>query len=554
MKKFSIIIIIISAILIAFSCESLEEHPIGIENPETFFKTEESVEAALAAAYSQFSRETFWTKNYVITLEVASDDCDDAFGHENPYRAAVDRYENNAHYNVLPYIWNWGYNAINRAGLVVAKANEIEADEQTIKQLEAEGRFIRSIAYFAFVRMFGDIPHLGNGYAEDPSVMKALERTPVEQVYDLIIQDLEIAAQDLPPKAATVKGRPSNDAARALLAKVYLTRAGWRFDPKTEKMVKGDSKYYELAAEYARQVIDNGEFELNEKYDDVFDEEAENGNPEHLFFINCKDNEFEQGNLQAAKQYLFRVLPRKNGWSSCVPELEMYYAWDTLRDKRVSRSFLQYVYAELDGNEVLTPSMNPPYSDTVGNVVRLDWWWPRFLAPRPHIGKYLPKEEYVDIATEKRGTSNNFPVIRFSDVLLIYAEAANEVNNGPTPEAEAALNRVRNRAGLGNWTEGHVIYGKQVTYDNNYEGFKQAIMQERRLELCFEANRWYDLVRWGILVDRIKSIPQIKQENGIEVTELDNIRANNIQEYHNLFPLPNVEVTRWPSLKQNPGF
>lgn len=533
------------------SCETLEEEPKGILDPELYFRSEDDAMAALTAAYAFLRRETNYTKNYIIDMEVSADDCDDAEGHESIERAAKDQYTITS---MDQYYWNWNYNVINRASFVVNKTPEITASEATKERIISEGRFLRCLVYFNMMRLFGDIPFYGEEYVSDPAGASEVEKTPVEDIYDFIIEDLLKAEQGLLPKNQTEKGRPTKGAAKALLAKVYMTRAGWRYDGTTGEMVQGDQKYWQMARDKAKEIIDEGNYSLCQDYRDVFAVEAENNNPESMFFINANEDENEMGNLQAGLQWLIRQKPKQKGWSSCVPEIELFLSFDTLNDKRIDPSFLLGVYAKKDGDIISKPDQEPPYSSDMEGVTFIHYSWDGWLAPRPHVNKYIPDEEYVNIDNTSRQTSHNLHVFRYAEVLLMFAEADNEVNNGPTPEAEAALDEVRTRAGLGSWRDGNLIYGKQVTYPSTYEGFRDAIRQERRYELCFEIKRRFDLVRWGILVDRIKSIPQIKQENGLEVTWLDELRAENIEIKHNLFPLPLQDVEKNPNLKQNIGY
>jgi hypothetical protein len=127
----------------------------------------------------------------------------------------------------------------------------------------------------------------------------------------------------------------------------------------------------------------------------------------------------------------------------------------------------------------------------------------------------------------------NYPVLKFSDVLLLYAEAECRANNGPTNDAYDAINRIRNRAGLNDLTPGL-----------DYDTFMASLLQERSWELCFEGKRWEDLVRFGKLVETVKGL-----------TSTNPLGAVNIRDHHIFMPIPQIEITLSKNvLEQNDGY
>ena len=159
---------------------------------------------------------------------------------------------------------------------------------------------------------------------------------------------------------------------------------------------------------------------------------------------------------------------------------------------------------------------------------------------------HLPEEEKYSFPPSGNASGTNYPLFRFSEVLLIYAEAVNEAS-GPDAASIEAFNRVRKRAGISGWPDVNDLGGNP--YPESRDGFRRAIRQERRWELCFEGKRLFDLRRWGNLVETFKA--RAKVENP---TPQDLIRAQNIELKHNLYPIPLEEIRKNPNLTQNFGY
>ena len=173
------------------------------------------------------------------------------------------------------------------------------------------------------------------------------------------------------------------------------------------------------------------------------------------------------------------------------------------------------------------------------------YWWPGMAIP--HAGKYLPEEDSYVFPPTGNSSGTNYPLFRFAEVLLNYAEAQNEANGGPDAGAIEAFIRVRRRAGVSEWPNVNDLDGNP--YPNNQDGFRQAVRQERRWELCYEGKRLFDLRRWGVLESTFQA-----RANVANPTPQDLIRAQNVQLKHNLFPIPFQEIQKDANLTQNPGY
>jgi hypothetical protein len=519
-------------------CQPLDEIPPGILNPETFFETQNDALAALTGAYAGAygGAQRYYLKSWIIICGVGSDDMGDGFGGQAS-RKELDRFKFDPSYSDFYHPYWSAYIMINRAGNVVANVPGMPDgafdSPEFKKRIIAEARFIRAQNYFNLIRLFGDVVFHGDSYVSDPVGDANLPRTDIEVIYDFIIEELIKAEADLWDREVSEKGRATRGAAQAFLSKVYLTRAGWRLDSKTGTMVQGDQSNLAQAATWAKKCIDENHYNLRPVYRDVFpahddDYDQLENNEEHIFFVNCTatDNWFE------TKLYWGpRMANGEGGYSSFVGEVELSSSYEAT-DQRADVVNLDYIIDPLEEEQALDES-------------NADYWFPGMAIP--HAGKYLPDEEKYTFPPSGNSSGTNYPLFRFAEVLLVYAEAQNEVNGGPDAASVEAFNRVRRRAGISEWPNVNDLDGNP--YPNDQDGFRRAIRQERRWELCYEGKRLFDLRRWGNLVDVFKA-----RANVANPTPQDLIRAGNVELRHNLYPIPHGEIQKNPMLTQNIGY
>ncbi len=530
------IFVLIAFIVFGASCAKLDEPKPGALFPSNFLEDQDDALDLLAGAYSaQYSIESY-LKPWIILNDIGSDDCGYLYA-EFPDRVQLDRFIYNPDYKDYQSMWWHHYMLINRAGLVVKEVSNMPDnvfDSQAIKKrIIAEARFLRAYNYFNLIRLFGDVPFFGDDYISDPVGAKDVKREKVDVIYDFIISELKKAEEDLWRRDQVEKGRATRGAAQAVLAKVYLTRAGWREEASTGQLVQGDPQNWALAAEEAKKIIDEGDYGLLDSLRLVFPARDEDyiyeNNKEQIYFVNAvKEGPW----FETKKYYGPRRFDNNGGYSSYVGELELYNKFDP-QDKRLGTTYLMWVFDKDYGQKFY---LNDP---------TYDWyWWPRLNIP--HIGKYLPDEQYYEYPPQQNLSGTNLLLFRYSEILLIYAEAENEVAYG-NGDAIEAFNEVRRRAGLPEWP--NVKDSDGNLYPQSQEGFREAVRQERRFELAFEQKRLFDLRRWGNLVQTIKD-----RATAPDATPEDLIRAQNITVYNNLFPIPYYEIQRNPKLTQNPGF
>lgn len=409
-----------------------------------------------------------------------------------------DQYPINA---TLSDIWQSAYEGINRANYLhqykVKNPAGNTVDFPGKEAMYGEVYFLRAFYYFSLVRIFGDVP-LFVDRRLTVTDSKSLQRAPKEQVYLQIETDLSNAISVLPVTQAD-KGRVTKYAAQALLGKVYLYHG----------------KYQESAA-MLDNVITAGAFSLVNNFDSIFLESGENG-PESVFEIQYSNGQGTydwahptrgQGNF-AVQMCGVRGLvgsadmPYSPGWSFNLPTQNLHDAYAAGDQRRDATLF------DVEAYKTANPGLNVSYQ----------------VAPYKNTGyynkKYQPRKGQSSGQIELN-YSNNFRTIRYADVLLMAAEAFNKTGNDAT--AREYLNLVRRRA-----------FGDNQ-HDVNSAGttLYQDILNERRLELAMEGERFFDLVR----TEKATSV----------LGPLGFVAGK-----HEVFPIPQAEVDI-SNLSQNPNY
>ena len=500
MKKINILSLIL-ILSIIWGCTDLEEKPLGLLAPEGFFNTEKDVEAAIFGAYGRMASDPYWGRRLSFCLMYRSDMV--SAGHPGipSQRIQIDNFTNDANNGMVTIFWPRAYDIISAANTAIEGANIIDIDEEKRNALIAEARFARASVYFNLVRLFGDIPYI-DAAVTDPEAMTDISKTPEAKVYEGIIDDLEFGKQHL-PDYVKYRTRPSKGSAATMLADVYLTLENW------------DEAYSN-----AKWVIDNAamfDYALEADYQDLFNAEKHDGMKEHVFaidFIGLLGGGGSEGDDVWASMTGIRGSDVQ-GWGAAVPIMSIYNSFDK-DDYRTSVSW---------DTEKLFGGVMKPYTDFPNEK-------------RPHIAKY---SRFMGTSTSGlRYTDFNYWYYRYADVLLMAAEAGCEVNSGPNAELEGYVNQIRARARNAGGVMNTVP--EDVTSGLSKEDFIDLVIEERRIELCFEAKRWWDIKR------RKLGQEVFKGPNSIEPQP-------NFQDFHYLLPLPQDELDRNPNLlPQNQGY
>lgn len=500
MKKYNklklLTIATISLIFISSCSDFLEEDPNFITE-DTFYQTEQDAILAVNGIYETlgggFSNRGFsgvYFNNYWTATALASDE-----GKPGPLNTDAN-YLQLANYSVGPTntviadMWSDFYISINAANLAIDNIPSINMDSALKDRLLGEAHFLRGLFYFELVRLYGDVPlqlHATTSFTTE----SYLARTPSTEIYNQIISDLTVAESSLPDGyVGADKGRPTLWSAKGYLAKVALTHGDWTTAvSKTEDIMAGP---FSLWADYKEAFL----IPNNNGKETVFSINFDKGETLELIWEGAHLNY-----RPMAQEY--RVIGAAGGDLE-IPTDRVYEVFDDL-DRRKSVTFVA--------------------EDNIGGV--------NVVLSSPHIHKYWDRD------VEPSGTANtinDLQLIRYSDVLLMHAEALNEVNNGPTAAALSSINAVRTRARNTEGNIANVLPDLEITL--NYQEFKDAILLERFKEFVWEGQRWFDLKRFDQFTQKImEAKPEVTVNND-----------------HMLLPIPQRERDINTNLTQNNGY
>ncbi len=489
-KALILLLAIVVSVLTWQSCNrALDEEPRSLLTSTLFYRTASDALLAVNAAYDHLGGGTsnsgfsgVYFNLYWAMQAIASDDGVAGIADPNSVQLSEFRFDPSNAWTTE--IWQDIYKTVNVANIAIANIPNIEMEASLKQRLLGEVHFIRGLMYFELVRLYGNVP-LVLTPTVDLSILDILQATP-EEVYQQVISDLMIAETNLPVTYTGADiGRATTGAASAYLARVYLTREDWA-----------------QAAEHAQKVMATGAYRLLDDYRDIF-LIANNSSKEIVFGIGFT---FNNDAIWETSQFNVRTLPvdlNRNSLAWEIPTADVYNAFDAL-DRRREVTF-QTSFTESDGT---------------------------VLTFEPHIFKYW--DQAAEPSASSSGT--DFYALRYSDVLLMHAEAVNEANGGPTAEAYESLNRVRRRARFAEDEERPTLPDLS---NQNQADFRAAVLLERRREFVWEGQRWFDLVRTGSLKEKVEAA-----KPGVTVDE----------NKHKLFPIPQREIDLNSSLVQNPGY
>ena len=543
----------------------LEEVPVSQPSAENSFKTEANARAAIVGVYNSMHLEGVYGKSQsLFTTDENNAGSKVPLSGLNLYTFTADNVE-----VILP-IWRDHYKGINRANLAISKIPSIDMDVAERNTLVAEAKFIKALLYFNLIRYYGDVPYKDS---ETTSLNDLnIPRTPVATIYENIISDLEYGVVHLKVKTAGLAGHATQDAAKTLLASIYLTRGSMAKRDNTGNGIAD----FTLAARYSKEVIDSNRYRLCNYFPDAFIVQNKN-NDEIVFDVQFKSPGLGVGNTIGINMGIPSTASGVDNLSSggaqgairANPYHQFYYEKaDSIRMQWTNARIL--INAATGGyTKVSAISTNPPVSAAK---------FRRYPVRSP--GFVLQTSDY-DV---------NWPIFRYAEVLLIYAEASNEIN-GPNQLAINALNLLRSRARNTNAGGIHRdILPRSLTLQrstglvdltlsnplvSNPSAFRDYIILERSRELSQEGKRWFDLVRWGILKTTLRGLnakctAKISETPPVEVPTITAIKWANywngrivewnlitgaLQDFHMLLPIPNNERQANPSIgPNNPGY
>lgn len=481
-------IISVLIVMIGYSCDDyLEILPEGQENTENYFNSKSDYEDALVGVYDLLST-TYLNQ---ILGEIASDnslagggDATDVLDWQQ-----IDNMTHTPDNGALRNIFQWMYAGISRANYIMEFKDKIDFEGK--EQLIAENLFLRSYYYFELVKYFGDVPmYLNSRISIEQS--QSIDRTPKEQVYAQLEQDLLTASADLPLQQSQ-NGRVTKGAALALLGKIYLFQEKFSEAANTLDQVI-NSGQYQLVQDFGTLFLNSNENTI----ESVFEVQYFGGEGGGFDCFQCVEGNVAVG-FMGPRFTGGNFSPFTSGFSFNPPTAELFNSFSA-DDERRDPSIL-----DMEAFVAARPNV----TFNIGNPDDYTGYYNK---------KYIPYAE-ANAPDTNLTHSNNYRSIRYADVLLMAAEANNRGGINDV-KARDYINMVRSRTGLDEVTSS----GSNLTQD---------IYKERRLELAGEGHRFFDQVRTG-QTNSIPGFTPVKNE---------------------LFPIPRIEIelagNRWA---QNPGY
>lgn len=533
LNKLSALVLVVLTLTFSSCHDDLDLLPKSNITPENFFNTLEEAEIAVNGMYDVFHQQYF--QYYVKLTDHASHVSTTNLTNFNQNKFAHFTFSSGE--SDLEITWLSAYQGIYRANVIINRIEDIslggnsenqQEREQFKNRLKAEALFVRALLHFNLVRFFGDIPLIIEELEDFENTSAVFNsRTPSNLVYDQIIEDLQFAEQHLyipswasgeqPSYLGDDKGRATIGAAKGLLAKVYLARAGWPLN---------DASYMQAAYDKAKEVVDLGHYMLDSNYHYILSPAGESSH-EWLFMAEF-DAEALQGSVYGGVQNPSGPgAARDRGFGRLAPTLQFYRQFDQ-DDARI------------------TSIAKGPFraNNTINEKTNFKTQWKSY--------KYR-----FDVQPDARFlTDMNAPILRYADVLLIHAETANAL--GFQDEAITSLNLIRERArNFGAALDSNLYGTAPIDLTNSYtqEELADIIFWDRAKELCFEGHSRFDLVRAG--EDRF--ISELSSQT--TMTNINNAGSEkpldwivNLQPFKMLFPIPEAEVGANPNMVQNPGY
>ncbi|HTL06608.1 MAG TPA: RagB/SusD family nutrient uptake outer membrane protein [Chitinophagaceae bacterium] len=490
MKKTTLIysMLFTAAVLSGSACKKtfLDQLPETARVTDNVYKTAADFNTAVVGAYSTLKHNGLYANCGVASAllnlgEVPSDNCDYGYPRGTSVVNVFELEDFNFSLSNINFsnAWTGHYIGISRANTIINRIAEANIDGTLKTKYEAEAKFLRAYFYFNLVRLFGDVQLVTTEFS-NPNEGYGIPRTAAAKVYELIISDLNFAEANLPAAiGASDAGRASKWAAKALLGKVYLTQQN-----------------FSAAAAKLLEVINSGQFNVTaNNYAAVFSATTSfTANKDVILAVQYKSGNIGQGS---------------NIWNSNIP-------WGA------SLTTAYWGVSSGTGDGYLRPTADFENAYEAGDLRKA-----ATMANSYQNGATTVLERYV-VKYRQNGilfgdADIDFPILRYADVLLMYAEALTEQNQVAT--AIPFINQVRTRAGLPS---------KPITLTQDEA--RLLIEAERRVELAFEGHRWFDLVRTGRYLPVMTS------------------KGYATKAFHKLFPIPQRETDLNKNLTQNPGY
>lgn len=587
------------------ACSFLDTDPQIIPD-DGYYNSEQKLIYGLAGVYGVLNSEALYGNYYSLQIANADDLC--YFNNNNNSESRPDRYNHSAGTAAIYDTWSKLYEGIKNANRYIEAVEKTEIDpgklSVDIGLYIAEARFLRAYYHFLLAQAWGDVPlRVKATTSPNPNDVQ-MAATPQEQVLKWCADEIEATIPDLYEPIDNTPSRVSQTVAQGILARVYLFMAG-----ESVKQIDGLDKkeMYRRAAYWANEVIASHKHDLNESYEEIFinmiRDQYDTQFHESMWeaeFLGDRTSATDWTNGRIGDLIGLRSQSRTTNYSEWACNYsygyyngsytlwQLYWENDrtadetasaTVIDKRLTWNLPGYNYRGMNNQKISYKNKAGEtvtrYLQQTQSMFKTPWVYnnnfampdiegldqtiedafdpadlvydPTVMCAVRNAGKWRRETVYEkQMSAKSLYTTINFPILRYADVLLMYAEAINEYAGAPDDQAKDAIREIRKRAGVK--TDESLL--------GDYRSFRDLVRNERGRELAFEGLRKWDLIRWGTFVEKMHNAgtnqPTENKYRNVSYTNYASANYANVTARHIYLPIPTKELAVNHALRQNP--
>ena len=587
------------------ACSFLDTDPEIIPD-DGYYNSEQKLIYGLAGVYGVLNSEAIYGNYYSLQIANADDLC--YFNNYNNSESRPDRYNHSAGTAAIYDTWSKLYEGIKNANRYIEAVEKTEIDpgklSVDIGLYIAEARFLRAYYHFLLAQAWGDVPlRVKATTSPNPNDVQ-MAATPQEQVLKWCADEIEATIPDLYEPIDNTPSRVSQTVAQGILARVYLFMAG-----ESVKQIDGLDKkeMYRRAAYWANEVIASHKHDLNESYEEIFinmiRDQYDTQFHESMWeaeFLGDRTSATDWTNGRIGDLIGLRSQSRTTNYSEWACNYsygyyngsytlwQLYWENDrtadetasaTVIDKRLTWNLPGYNYRGMNNQKISYKNKAGEtvtrYLQQTQSMFKTPWVYnnnfampdiegldqtienafdpadlvydPTVMCAVRNAGKWRRETVYEkQMSAKSLYTTINFPILRYADVLLMYAEAINEYAGAPDDQAKEAIREIRKRAGVK--TDESLL--------GDYRSFRDLVRNERGRELAFEGLRKWDLIRWGTFVEKMHNAgtnqPTENKYRNVSYTNYASANYANVTARHIYLPIPTKELAVNHALRQNP--
>ena len=587
------------------ACSFLDTDPQIIPD-DGYYNSEQKLIYGLAGVYGVLNSEALYGNYYSLQIANADDLC--YFNNYNNSESRPDRYNHSAGTATIYDTWSKLYEGIKNANRYIEAVEKTEIDpgklSVDIGLYIAEARFLRAYYHFLLAQAWGDVPlRVKATTSPNPNDVQ-MAATPQEQVLKWCADEIEATIPDLYEPIDNTPSRVSQTVAQGILARVYLFMAG-----ESVKQIDGLDKkeMYRRAAYWANEVIASHKHDLNESYEEIFinmiRDQYDTQFHESMWeaeFLGDRTSATDWTNGRIGDLIGLRSQSRTTNYSEWACNYsygyyngsytlwQLYWENDrtadetasaTVIDKRLTWNLPGYNYRGMNNQKISYKNKAGEtvtrYLQQTQSMFKTPWVYnnnfampdiegldqtiedafdpadlvydPTVMCAVRNAGKWRRETVYEkQMSAKSLYTTINFPILRYADVLLMYADAINEYSGAPDDQAKDAIREIRKRAGV---KTNESLLG-------DYRSFRDLVRNERGRELAFEGLRKWDLIRWGTFVEKMHNAgtnqPTENKYRNVSYTNYASANYANVTARHIYLPIPTKELAVNHALRQNP--